>query len=344
MHRLDCGMPSIRTSAAPAAASSTTPAGATGAPHTASPSQPPQGFTATDAGLVLMAVIWGVNFSVVKAGLQAMTPLSFTAVRMVLAAVVLFGIALALRGAEWPSKGDRWRLLALGLLGNGFYQLLFIAGMARTRAGVAALIVAAGPAWIAIISRLLGRERIPTLGWAGIALQLVGVTFVVGSTKGFESGGEGLMGAGLIAAGSVAWAVYSVLLQPLTVRTNGIHLSAITLVSGAVMVALLAIPDMRALDWSTVGAVGWGAVAYAGLGAMVIAYMLFYRGIAVLGPTRTSMYGNLQPIVAILVAWAVLHETPTGWQLLGAATIMAGLLVSRTAKVRPAPEAMEEAA
>jgi drug/metabolite transporter (DMT)-like permease len=56
------------------------------------------------------------------------------------------------------------------------------------------------------------------------------------------------------------------------------------------------------------------------------------------------MYGNLQPIVAIAVAWVMLHETPSSWQLLGAGFIMAGLLVSRTAKVRPAPEALEEAA
>jgi drug/metabolite transporter (DMT)-like permease len=89
---------------------------------------------------------------------------------------------------------------------------------------------------------------------------------------------------------------------------------------------------------------GWFAVVYSALLAMVVGYLLFYHGVRVLGPTKTSMYGNLQPIVAIAVAWVMLHETPTSWQLLGAGFIMAGLLVSRTAKVRPAPEALEEAA
>jgi drug/metabolite transporter (DMT)-like permease len=101
---------------------------------------------------------------------------------------------------------------------------------------------------------------------------------------------------------------------------------------------------MLRLDWTTVGLAGWGAVAYSALLAMVVAYLLFYRGVRILGPTKTAMYGNLQPIIAIAVAWILLHETPTGWQLLGAAFIMGGLLVSRTAKVRPAPEALEEAA
>ena len=307
----------------------------------ASPATP--AFGLTDAGLVLMATIWGVNFSVVKAGLQALTPLSFTAVRMVLAALVLFGIARFARDA-WPSRRDTGRLLLLGLLGNGCYQLLFISGLARTRAGVAALIVAAGPAWIAIISRLLGRERVSRLGWAGIGLQLLGVLCVVGSTQAFEAGESGLLGALLISLGSIAWALYSILLQPYTLRSNGLHLSAITLASGAAMMALVGMPDMVRLDWGAVSLTGWMSVAYAAFLAMVVAYLLFYRGVRVLGPTKTSMYGNLQPIVALAVAWVMLHETPTPWQLLGAGFIMAGLLVSRTAKVRPAPEALEEAA
>jgi len=307
----------------------------------ASPATP--AFGLTDAGLVLMAAIWGVNFSVVKAGLQALTPLSFTAVRMVLAALVLFGIARFARDA-WPSRRDTGRLLLLGLLGNGCYQLLFISGLARTRAGVAALIVAAGPAWIAIISRLLGRERVSRLGWAGIGLQLLGVSCVVGSTQTFEGGESGLLGALLISLGSIAWALYSILLQPYTLRSNGLHLSAITLASGAAMMALVGMPDLVRLDWRAVSLTGWMSVAYAAFLAMVVAYLLFYRGVRVLGPTKTSMYGNLQPIVAIAVAWVMLHEAPTPWQLLGAGFIMAGLLVSRTAKVRPAPEALEEAA
>ncbi|WP_396205922.1 DMT family transporter [Gemmatimonas sp.] len=312
---------------------------------TAAPNGAPAapGFGLTDAGLVLMAIIWGVNYSVVKAGLQALTPLSFTAVRMVLAALVLFGIARFTRDA-WPNRRDTGRLLLLGLLGNGFYQLLFISGMARTRAGVAALIVAAGPAWIAIMSRLLGRERVSRLGWAGIGLQLVGVLCVVGSTQKFEGGESGLLGALLISLGSIAWALYSILLQPYTQRSNGLHLSAITLASGAGMMALVGLPDMLRLDWGAVRIGGWLAVVYAALLAMVVGYLLFYHGVRVLGPTKTSMYGNLQPIVAIAVAWVMLHETPSSWQLLGAGFIMAGLLVSRTAKVRPAPEALEEAA
>jgi drug/metabolite transporter (DMT)-like permease len=217
--------------------------------------------------------------------------------------------------------------------------LLFIFGMARTRAGVAALIVAAGPAWIAIISRFMGRERLSSMGWLGIGLQLIGVACVVGSARGFDGGSEVMLGAALIASGSICWALFSVMLQPYTQRAHPLHLSAITMASGALLIVLIALPDLQRLEWTAVPAAAWGAVAYAGIGALVVAYLLFYRGVRVLGPTRTAMYGNLQPIIALGVAGIMLHEQPRGWQLTGAAFIMGGLLLSRTARVRPAPRA-----
>jgi drug/metabolite transporter (DMT)-like permease len=86
---------------------------------------------------------------------------------------------------------------------------------------------------------------------------------------------------------------------------------------------------MATLDFGAVPTLGWGAVAYAGLGAMVLAYLLYYRGVRVLGPVRTAMYSNLQPLIAMAVAYLSLREVPTGWQLGGAAAITTGLLVSR---------------
>ncbi len=295
----------------------------------------PVRFGPTDAGLVAMAVIWGVNYSVMKAGLRDLSPLAFGGLRMTLAAGTLWLIVASLRNIPWPSARDRRHLLLLGLLGNGLYQLCFTFGLSQTRAGVAALITAAGPAWIAIISRLLGRERIAGRGWTGIGLQLLGAACVVASASAFTGSGNGLTGALLIACGSLSWGLFSVLLQPYTIRAHPMALSAITMSSGATLLLLVAASDLRRLDWGGVTLAQWGSIAYAGLGSMVIAYLFFYRGVKVLGPTRTAMYGNLQPIIALSVAWMTLGERPTGWQLLGAASIVAGLLVSRTARPRP---------
>jgi drug/metabolite transporter (DMT)-like permease len=62
----------------------------------------------------------------------------------------------------------------------------------------------------------------------------------------------------------------------------------------------------------------------------VIAYLFWYRGVRVIGPTRTAMYSNVQPVIAVIFAWVVLSETPTIWQGIGMVCIMTGLLLTRT--------------
>jgi drug/metabolite transporter (DMT)-like permease len=294
-------------------------------------------FGATDIGLLVMAAIWGINFTVVKAGIAAMPALAFNGIRVVLAAVVLQLVAFAVAGwRTFPSRRDALALLAMGVMGNGIYQLLFISGLSRTRAGIAALVIAAGPAWIAIISRLFGRERLPGRGWAGIALQMFGMLCVVASAGLLDADPTALKGAAFIMVGSIVWALFTVMLQPYTARVHPLHLASLTLSSGAVLLFAVGWPAIRVLDFSTITLAAWGAVLYAGVGALVIAYLLFYRGVRILGPTRTAMYGNLQPIIALFVAWVALSEQPTRYQVLGGVLVMAGLLISRTARMQPA--------
>ena len=284
----------------------------------------------TTALLVAMAVIWGVNYSVVKFGAEGIAPLAFNGLRVGLAAVVLLALA-ALGDAPRPTRADTLALLGLGVLGNGLYQLFFILGIARTSAGTTALLLAASPAFVAIVGRLLRVERVRARGWAAIALQLVGMAFVVfGATRAgaAHGGGSGLTGAAILLCACLCWASYTVLLRQYTLRVDPIRLSALTMVGGAVPLLLVAAPALASVAWSAVSVGVWGAVAYSGLLALVLAYLFWYRGIRTLGPTRTAMFGNLQPIIALVVAWAWLHEVPTIWQGIGAVGIVVGLLLS----------------
>ena len=92
----------------------------------------------------------------------------------------------------------------------------------------------------------------------------------------------------------------------------------------------VAAPALRHTDWSAVAPLTWAAMGYSGIFALVIAYLFWYRGVQVLGPTRTAMYSNLQPVIALAAAWAALGEVPTTWQALGAGTIIAGVVLTRT--------------
>lgn len=88
-------------------------------------------------------------------------------------------------------------------------------------------------------------------------------------------------------------------------------------------------PALIATNWAAIGKGGWLALFYSSVISMGVAYFFWYRGLRVLGPTRTAVYTNLQPIIALLVAWAFLSETPTIFQGAGAATIVAGVFLTR---------------
>lgn len=285
----------------------------------------------TDLWLLLTTVIWGSNYSVVKYGTDRMDALAFNGARILMATlafVVLAAVHHRRPGARRVSRRDALLLLALGVLGNCVYQTLFAEGVAHTRAGSAALLLAASPAMIAVIGRWLGIERIGARGYAGVALSMLGIALVVGQS-GHDTIGESLTGDAIVLAAAVCWAWYTVLLKPLADRVSLIDVSALTLVGGMIPLLAISAPSFAATAWRSVTPVMWGAMAFAGIGSLVIGYLGWYRGVRVLGPTHTAVFSNLQPVVALGVAWMMLNEHPTMWQGAGAVTIIAGVVLTR---------------
>jgi drug/metabolite transporter (DMT)-like permease len=282
---------------------------------------------ATELALIGMAAIWGINFSVVKYGTQVMEPLAYNALRMSLAAVVLLVVAYVRTGRR-ADAADRRRLLMLGVLGHCVYQVMFIQGITLTRAGTASLVVAAAPALVALVARAYGHEKLPLRAVAGIALSIAGVLLVLSGTISAD-GTAHLAGDLMILAAVVAWAFYTVLLLPITRRADAVQIAAWSLLGGVIPLILVAMPSLWRTEWTAIAPLTWGAIMYSGLFAMVIAYLIWYRGVEQLGPTRTAMFGNLQPIVAVLVAWFMLGEVPTLFQGAGAATVIGGLYLAR---------------
>ncbi len=286
-------------------------------------------FGITDLLLFTMAAIWGINFVVTKYATHIFSPVAFTGLRVGTAALFLLLVALV-RGHVALPRRDVIGLLLVGVIGNGLYQLFFVHGLARTRAGNAALIVAAAPAFIALFARARGLERVKRMTLVGIALSVIGVGLVIAGSASSSNGQTTLLGSVLVFCGVLCWAGYTIMLQPYTRRIDVIKLSAITMVGGAVPLLIVSMPSLIATNWSAVGRGGWLALFYSSVISMGVAYFFWYRGLRVLGPTRTSVYVNVQPIIALLVAWAFLGEIPTIFQGVGAATIVAGVFLTRT--------------
>lgn len=292
----------------------------------------------TDAMLVAMAIIWAVNYSVLKFGTRLVPPLAYNGVRIPAAALLQFGVGRVM-GLGPVSRPDAIRLIVLGMLGNGIYQVFFILGQARSRVATTVLMLASGPALAAILGRIRGSELLSGRSWAGIALQLLGVSCVVLGSAAGTGGRDSLLGVALVFASAISWALFSVLVQPLTTRVPGLQVGAYTMLGGGIVSLLVALPVIPAVPWATLPPALWWAMAYSTAGAMVIAYLFWYHGVKTLGPTHTSMYSNMQPFLAMAFAWAALGEVPSRWQATGAAFILSGLVLARTATASHEPEA-----
>lgn len=289
----------------------------------------PTAFGITDVMLITMAAIWAINFSVVKYGTTMISPMAFTGLRVVICAVIFVGIALWQRKPRPPTR-DILVVLLLGVIGNGLYQLLFIEGVSRTRAGNAALIVAAAPGFIAVASRMRGIELASRRVLSGIALSILGVALVVLGSSASSSGENTLFGSLLVFSGVLCWTAYTVGLQSLVKRLDQIQLGAIAMVGGTIPLLFVTTIPILETDWRAVTPGGWAAVFYSSAISLVVGYLFWYRGLKVLGATRTASYANVQPIIALTVAWIFLKEVPTAWQMIGVVTITSGVLLTRS--------------
>jgi len=283
----------------------------------------------TEAGLLVLVLLWALNFSVIKIGLASIPPFGFNALRFPLAALLLGAVLLATDGLGVPARKDALRIVVLGVVGNLVYQLLFISGMALSRAGNASVLLTASPIFTALLSASLGHERVRPLAWAGIGAATAGIAMVVGSgPEGFGFGAATLRGDLLLVAAAAVWSIYTVGARTPIRRYGSVRVTAWTLWVGAVLLLLVGIPDLMTLG-TAITPLAWAAVVYAGFLGLGLSYLLWYRGVKILGNTKTSAFGNLVPIFAIMIAWPVLGEVPNVWQLTGAGVIIGGIHLVR---------------
>ncbi len=278
-----------------------------------------------------MAMIWAINFSVAKIALRHLTPLAFNALRFPLASAALLVLLRRTGPVPMPAPSDLGRVIFLGLLGNLIYQQFFIFGLAQTRAGTASLLLAGTPLITALLSAGFGHERVRPRVWIGVGSTLAGIALVV--LFGAQNAGGSrstVVGALLMLGASVSWAFYTVGSRRLVDRYGPVPVTAWTLWIGSAGVLLVGVPDLMRAELGRLSAEIWLAVAYAGVLSVGAAYLIWYNGVRELGNTRTSIYSNLVPAAALVVAWLWLGETPTAGQLAGAATIIGGVTLAQS--------------
>lgn len=288
-------------------------------------------FGRTDVLMLLVTLIWGINFSFVKIGLKELTPFGFNGIRLFLASGALL-LILALSGESL--KVDRktfGKVLILGLCGNTAYQMFFIHGLNLSSASNTAIIIAMTPVSIALISSLVKHEKIHLATWGGILLSFIGFYLVISSRFGtFQFSSQSLRGDLLIFSGNICWALYTVFSKPLLDRMSPLKLTSLTLALGTIFYLPFCVKDILRIPYSTISAKAWLSILYSGLFALVLCYVIWYASLRRVGSTKTAIYVYLIPIFAVIFASFFLGERITVQQVFGAIIIFLGVYLART--------------
>lgn len=291
-------------------------------------------FSTVDLMLVVMSFVWGFNFTVVKVALTHFSPLSFNAVRFSIASLLLVGFLWFRERSLRIQRGDLKRFVLLALVGNTFYQILFIKGIFRTTAGNSSLILATTPIFMALFSSVLGIEKVERRVLRSVIISFLGVALIVlGSGKPLTFTEQSLAGDLLILAGTICWSVYTVLSKPLLKRYTPLKLTTLTIAMGTPLLVLVSIPSIEGQDWNAIPTQGWLSLTFSACLAIALGYAIWYTGVSRIGSTRTSLYEYLVTVIAVAAAWIFLCENMTLIQIAGAALVFIGLSLSRKSRM-----------
>jgi drug/metabolite transporter (DMT)-like permease len=288
------------------------------------------------ADLMLLATVslWALNFTVSKYILdEGFHPLAYSSVRYACAALLFAAITLAWEGSLRIARGEL-PLIVLCTAALFVNQLSFVYALKFTTATTVALLFGTLPIFTAIFARGSGVEHMSLRFWLAAGLSFAGVALVA-----LGSGGDlsaNLKGDALAILGAATWAAYSVTITPLMRRYSPFRLSAVFLLSVTVLLAVAGGPQIADQSFDF-GALVWVGFAFAVLGPLVVTNLLWFTAIDRVGPSRASLFANLQPFLAAIVALVLLSEPITTVQVSGGLAIAGGIVLASRRGAAPAP-------
>lgn len=279
-------------------------------------------------------LLWALNITVTKyMFLHGWRPLAYGTIRY-FAATTLFWAFTYRRERSFRIARRDVKLVLLAAALIFVNQILFVYGVKLTSASTVALILGTAPIWIGLISLVAGLERLSGAFWLGAAVTFVGVALVASSAGGGFSGG--LRGDLLALGAALTWACYTVVIAPLMRRYSPFRISSLVLAIGWVPLALVSGSQLGAQEYAF-GWKVWLGFAYAVVGPLFLTNILWFTAIDRVGPSRASLFGNLQPFFAVFFALVLLSESLHSLELAGGALIFAGILLERLWRRGPPP-------
>jgi drug/metabolite transporter (DMT)-like permease len=286
-----------------------------------------------ELGVLAVAICWAGNFIVVKAAIEILPPITFTALRFSIAALILMALLRWHEGSIGLPRRDLAPILVLGGLGFGIYQLLWPTALQMIPAGESALLIAATPVLTALIAVVARSDVLTPTKLGGALVSFAGVAIVIGGTSGLGLGAS-LLGDLLTLGAALCWAVYTAFGAPFLRRHSPLRTTAWAVLGGTCVLIPVGVVQAGDADWSAVGPEVIAALVYSATLAAGIANVVVFHGVRLLGPTRVTAFQFLVPAFAIALAFVFLAEPVLVPQIAGGLVIILGVAITRSESIR----------
>jgi drug/metabolite transporter (DMT)-like permease len=281
----------------------------------------------SDILLFCTAAIWGINFVAVKSLLVEVNPVNLILVRFISGSILLFLLLLFFEDVKLPLK-DFYKLCGLGAIGITLYQFLFVYSLKYSSVTSVAIIINAAPLYGGLLSSFFGYEKFSRKRLFAIVAGFIGVYILI--TKGeFLSLGGDIKGNILAVTASLLWALYTILAKPMLDKYSPLKVTTYSMLAGSALLCIFAPFYLDLKEIVLLSSTGWLSLIFSILFSIVIAFVLWHRGVSKIGASRTIIYQYFIPVFGAFSAFLLLHERLYWSQLVGAIIIFWSITLSR---------------
>ena len=285
--------------------------------------------------LAATALGWGLNFPILKLGLENSPPLLFTSLRMLLGTLTMFIVAAAMDILRWPARGDWPVLFSVGVLQNMAFISLVTMGLQYLPAGRAAILAYTTPIWVVPAAALFLGERFTLPRAIGVGLGMAGLMVILNPLSLSWDNPDVLLGAGLIMLGTLVWTAGLI-----HVRRHHWQGEVLSLIPWQLLMSVLVLTPI-ALLVEDPGEIIWDTtflwpLLFSGTVASGLCVAAQVAAIRSLPAVSMSLSSASVPAVGLLSAAWFLGEQPSQTDIIGFVLIAAGILVVGLADRRQA--------
>jgi drug/metabolite transporter (DMT)-like permease len=275
------------------------------------------------AGLVTVT-LWGSAFVAIRDAGQSLSPGSLALGRLLVSLVVL-GVAAGIWREPLPRPRDVLQIGAFGVLFLGVYSVTLNAAERRVDAGTSAMLIQTGPILIAILAGFFLKEGFPRWLFAGCAVAFSGALLI--GLANSQSSSPSDVGIALLIVAAVAYATAVVIQKPVLARVSPLQVTWLGCAAGTVVCLPFAPTLVGELDDAGSTALGW--MIYLGVAPTALGFATWAYALRRMSAGRLASLAYLIPVVAVLLGWALLGETPPWLAAVGGALCLAGVYLAR---------------